>query len=104
MIPEKYSEGLFKSTISEFQITYMYREGVNMYVPKISRCVLKNMSVDYSPEGVFTTFKGDDKGAHASINKNGFNIYRDRNNDKRNNRTIESLICILDNFEKFITI
>jgi len=27
------------------------------------------MSVDYSPEGVFTTFKGDDKGAHPVLTK-----------------------------------
>ena len=27
----------------------MYRDGsTNMYIPKISRCVLKNMNVDYS--------------------------------------------------------
>jgi hypothetical protein len=40
-----------------------------MYIPKISRCVLKNMSVDYSPEGVFTTFKGDPRGAHPVLTK-----------------------------------
>jgi len=54
---------------SEFQITYMYRDGANMYIPKISRCVLKDMNVDYSPEGVFTTFKGDDMGAHPTLIK-----------------------------------
>ena len=40
-----------------------------MYIPKISRCALTDMSVDYSPEGVFTTFKGDDKGAHPVLTK-----------------------------------
>ena len=54
---------------SEFQITYMYKDGPNMYIPKISRCVLKDMSVDYSPEGVFTTFKGDVGGAHPVLTK-----------------------------------
>ena len=54
---------------SEFQITYMYKDGANMYIPKISRCVLKDMSVDYSPEGVFTTFKGDGAGAHPVLTK-----------------------------------
>jgi hypothetical protein len=66
MMPEKEGEGFLKVP-SEFQITYMYREGANMYIPKISRCVLKNMSVDYSPEGVFTTFKGDMRGAHPVL-------------------------------------
>ena len=48
---------------SEFQITYMYRENINTYIPRISRCVLKNMNIDYAPEGVFSTFRADDKGA-----------------------------------------
>ena len=66
MMPEK--EGYNNLRVpSEFQITYMYRDGANMYIPKISRCVLKDMSVDYSPEGVFTTFKGDDMGAHPTL-------------------------------------
>ncbi len=68
MMPEKEGEGFLKVP-SEFQITYMYREGANMYIPKISRCVLKNMSVDLSPEGVFTTFKGDGAGAHPVLTK-----------------------------------
>tara|TARA_Y100000289_G_scaffold59178_1_gene65049 strand:- start:292 stop:558 length:267 start_codon:yes stop_codon:yes gene_type:complete len=68
MMPEKEGEGYLKVP-SEFQITYMYREGANMYIPKISRCVLKNMSVDFSPEGVFTTFKGDGQGAHPVLTK-----------------------------------
>jgi len=68
MMPEKRGEGYLKVP-SEFQITYMYKDGANMYIPKISRCVLKDMSVDYSPEGVFTTFKGDEKGAHPVLTK-----------------------------------
>jgi hypothetical protein len=62
MMPEKFGPG-FLLAPSEFQITYMYKDGPNMYIPKISRCALTEMSIDYSPEGVFTTFKGDDKGA-----------------------------------------
>ncbi len=62
MMPEKFGPG-FLLAPSEFQITYMYKDGPNMYIPKISRCALTDMSVDYSPEGVFTTFKGDNKGA-----------------------------------------
>ena len=34
MMPEKYSEG-YLTAPSQFQITYMYRDGANMYVPKI---------------------------------------------------------------------
>ena len=68
MMPEKEGEGYLKVP-SEFQITYMYRDGANMYIPKISRCVLKSMNVDYSPEGVFTSFKGDGQGAHPVLTK-----------------------------------
>tara|TARA_A100001011_G_scaffold395573_1_gene491002 strand:- start:1159 stop:2247 length:1089 start_codon:yes stop_codon:yes gene_type:complete len=68
MMPEKEGEG-YLTVPSEFQITYMYKDGANMYIPKISRCVLKDMSVDYSPEGVFTTFKGDIAGAHPVLTK-----------------------------------
>ena len=48
---------------SEFQITYMYRDKENAYIPKISRCVLETMKVDYSPDSKFHTFKGDEQGA-----------------------------------------
>ena len=68
MMPELDGPGHLRVP-SEFQITYMYRDRANMYIPKISRCVLKNMSVDYSPEGVFTTFRPDDKGAHPVLTK-----------------------------------
>jgi hypothetical protein len=54
---------------SEFQITYMYLENRNSYIPKISRCVLKNLELDQSPEGVFTTFAADDKGAAPVLSK-----------------------------------
>lgn len=53
----------FFNVPSEFQITYMYRENINTYIPRISRCVLANMNIDYAPEGVFTTFKADNQGA-----------------------------------------
>ena len=59
----------FLSAPSEFQITYMYREGLNSYIPRISRCALTDMSIDYSPEGVFTTFKGDGRGAAPVLTK-----------------------------------
>ena len=48
---------------------YYYRDKVNTYLPKISRCVLQDMSVDYAPEGVFHTFKADAQGAMPVISK-----------------------------------
>ena len=48
---------------SEFQITYMYRDKANLWFPKISRCILKDMKVNYAPEGVVTTFRENDRGA-----------------------------------------
>ena len=68
MMPEKAGEG-YLTAPAQFQITYMYRDGANMYIPKISRCALESMSVDYSPEGVFTTFKADEKGAAPVLTK-----------------------------------
>jgi len=57
----------FFNVPSEFQITYMYRENRNSYIPRISRCVLTNMAVDYAPEGVFTTFLADQQGAPPTL-------------------------------------
>ena len=68
MMPEKAGQG-YLTAPAQFQITYMYRDGANMYIPKISRCALTDMTIDYSPEGVFTTFKGDDKGAAPVLTK-----------------------------------
>lgn len=68
MMPEK-RDNLYLTAPSEFQITYMYRDKANAYIPKVSRCALTDMSVDYSPEGVFSTFKGDERGAAPTITK-----------------------------------
>jgi len=68
MMPEKKGLG-YLTAPAQFQITYMYRDGANMYVPKVARCALRSMNLDYSPEGVFTTFKGDDKGAAPVLTK-----------------------------------
>lgn len=57
------------TTPSEFQLTYMYMEGRNAYIPRISRCVLKTMELDQSPEGVFTTYAGDERGAMPVLTK-----------------------------------
>lgn len=64
MLPEfsNKTKGAFLSP-SEFQITYMYRNKQNRYIPHISRCVLKTLEVDYATEGQFHTFREDDTGA-----------------------------------------
>jgi hypothetical protein len=54
---------------SEFEITYMYIDKQNSYIPKIARCVLTDMTIDQSPEGVFTTFKSDENGAFPTATK-----------------------------------
>jgi len=68
MMPDMSNEK-YLITPSEFQITYYYRDNANMYIPKISRCVLQDLSVDYAPEGVFHTFKADGQGAMPVISK-----------------------------------
>ena len=45
----------------------MYREGINSYIPRVSRCVLKNMEVDYAPEGVISSFIPDEQGAAPTL-------------------------------------
>jgi hypothetical protein len=54
---------------SEFQITYMYRDNENQYLPRISRCVLKSCEIDYAPEGVVSTLTPDERGAPPTIIK-----------------------------------
>ena len=34
---------------SQFMLTYMYRQDENNYIPKIAKCVLETIDVDYSP-------------------------------------------------------
>ena len=68
MLPDV-SDEKYMITPSEFQITYYYRDKVNDYMPKISRCVLTDMNIDYAPEGVYHTFKADRVGAMPVITK-----------------------------------
>ena len=51
---------------SRFQIMYMYRSKENTYVPRVSRCVLKNMDVNYAAGDEVQSFKGDNQGAPMS--------------------------------------
>lgn len=52
---------------SEFQITYMYRENRNSYIPRVSRCVLTGMNVNFAPQDVISTFKVDAQGAPSTM-------------------------------------
>ena len=68
MLPEQQSlaNGYF-NVPSEFQITYMYRDNENSYLPRISRCVLKACNIDYAPEQVVSTLTPDERGAPPTI-------------------------------------
>ena len=48
---------------SQFQLTFMYLDKRNMYIPRISKCVLKNMDLTHGDDSKFTTFSGDELGA-----------------------------------------
>ena len=45
----------------------MYRDSENTYLPRISRCVLKSVDIDYAPEGVISTLPPDEKGAPPTL-------------------------------------
>ena len=68
MLPEQQSgaNGYF-NVPSEFQITYMYRDNENAYLPKVSRCVLKNCEINYAPDNVVSTLTPDERGAPPTI-------------------------------------
>ena len=72
MLPEHQGAAIkagYFNTPSEFQITYMYRDSENAYLPRISRCVLKACNIDYAPEGVVSSLIADEKGAPPTIIK-----------------------------------
>jgi len=70
MLPEHQNgaNGYF-NVPSEFQITYMYRDNENSYIPRVSRCVLKSCDIDYAPEGVISSLPPDERGAPPTIIK-----------------------------------
>jgi len=55
--------GRFFKVPSEFEIHYAYLGQQNEYLNKISRCVLKDMSVKYGPDEQFSAFRPNVKGA-----------------------------------------
>jgi hypothetical protein len=48
---------------SQFQITYMYIDKQNTYIPRISKCVCTKLDLQHGDESVFSTFAGDELGA-----------------------------------------
>tara|TARA_Y100000816_G_scaffold246043_1_gene194215 strand:+ start:718 stop:1926 length:1209 start_codon:yes stop_codon:yes gene_type:complete len=73
MSPSLLGRTQYFASPSQFNITYCYRvsenndESHNSYIPKIAKCVLENLEVDYSPGEKFTTLKPDDQGASPQV-------------------------------------
>ena len=67
MLPSMTQDQQFFLTPSQFRITYMYRGKGNNYIPKIAKCVLTDMEINYAPGNKFTTLKPDDQGASPQI-------------------------------------
>ena len=63
MLPALTPAEQFFISPSQLQLTYMYRQKENTYIPKLAKCVLTSMDVDYAPNEKFTTLRPDDKGA-----------------------------------------
>ncbi len=67
MSPALLGQTAYFASPSQFILTYMYREKNNNYIPKIAKCVLEDITVDYSPGEKFTTLKPDDIGASPQV-------------------------------------
>jgi hypothetical protein len=63
MLPSLTPNESFFISPSQFQLMYMYRQNENTYIPKLAKCVLTSMDVDYSPGEKFTTLKPTKDGA-----------------------------------------
>ena len=51
------THGRFFIVPSEFEIHYMFRDGPNPHLHKISRCVCTDVDVKYGPEAQWSTFE-----------------------------------------------
>ena len=73
MSPSLLGKTQYFASPSQFMITYCYRvsetndDSHNSYIPKIAKCVLENLEVDYSPGEKYTTLKPDDQGASPQV-------------------------------------
>lgn len=54
-LPELDEGKIFYIFPSEFTITFMLGQKENPNIPKITTCVLRNVSVNYSPNGIWGT-------------------------------------------------
>jgi hypothetical protein len=59
---------------SQFQITYMYIDKQNTYIPRISKCVCTKLDLQHGDESVFSTFAGDELGAAPIYTKMSLNF------------------------------
>lgn len=48
--------GFLYNVPSEFDITFYHNGAENTHIPRINTCVMEDITVDYSPEGVYSTF------------------------------------------------
>lgn len=69
MLPSLTPSEQFFISPSQFQLIYMYRQKENTYIPKLAKCVLTSMDVDYSPGEKFTTLKPMKDGASPQLIK-----------------------------------
>jgi len=67
MSPALIGKTQYFASPSQFELSYMYRDDENTYIPRITRCVLENIEVDYSPGDKFTTLRPDDQGASPQL-------------------------------------
>lgn len=67
MSPSLIGHTQYFASPSQFMLSYMYRDEENMYIPRITKCVLEDIEVDYSPGEKFTTLKPDVIGASPQI-------------------------------------
>jgi len=68
-VDTKTSGGRLFKVPSEFEIDYCHLGDNNTHLNRISRCVLKDMSVSYGPEEQFSTFTPDNRGAMPVTHK-----------------------------------
>jgi len=54
-VPAEYEIRFMSSSDSPNSVGYQE----NPYIPKIGRCVITNIQADYTPNGVFSTFKNN---------------------------------------------
>lgn len=71
MHPEYKSEGRYTFIYpSEFDISFMHNENENFWVNRIATSVLKNLSVNYTPEGLWAQHGGSLSGSPTALTIN----------------------------------